>query len=141
MCVASFRIPTQRELTKPIFRPSATYSRIGLMECHACVVIIVMEDPSPPWLADTPPPSWLATPPRDGWLGRSASALTKRTCFFFDLPFGPLPPVLESGSGFTVYSYSSHIFLRGFHLPCLLLGSLYLGWEWLSRDRAHTLLV
>ncbi len=36
--------------------------------------------PPPPWLAD--PPGWLAdSPPRDGWLGRSAFALTKRTCF------------------------------------------------------------
>ncbi len=27
------------------------------------------------------PPPWLADPPHDGWLGRSASTLTKRTCF------------------------------------------------------------
>ena len=69
---------------------------------HVCVIIVV-EDPPP--LAGYPPPKlyvmmqaalwshvwvvvmedpppWLATPPpRDGWLGRSASALTKRTCF------------------------------------------------------------
>ncbi len=35
---------------------------------------------SPPPQAD-PFSSWLADPPRDGWLGRSASTLTKRTCF------------------------------------------------------------
>ena len=41
--------------------------------------------PPTPYLAD--PPSWLAPPwladppPCDGWLGRSAFALTKRTCF------------------------------------------------------------
>ncbi len=54
-----------------LFRPSATVSRMGLMVsrlCHCC------GGPPPP------PPGWL-TPPRDGWLGRSASALTKRTCF------------------------------------------------------------
>ena len=36
----------------------------------------------PPWLADPPSP-WLGTPLRDGSLGRSAFALTKRTCFVF----------------------------------------------------------
>ena len=66
-----------------IFRPSATVSRIGLMEsrlrrrcrCHGC---------GPP---HTPlagcPPSLASYPPCDGWLGRSASVLTKRTCVFF----------------------------------------------------------
>ncbi len=40
----------------------------------------------------TPPP-WLATPPpRDGWLGRSASALTKRTCCSLQV----LLPLLQS---------------------------------------------
>ena len=67
---------TISSLFSPLFRPSATASRIGLMEsrvrCHCCCG-------GPPWLAD--PPAWLATPPRDGWLGRSAFALTKRTCF------------------------------------------------------------
>ncbi len=57
-----------------LFRPSATVSRIGLMEsclrhCHC--------RGGPP-LAGYP--LLLADPPRGGWLGRSAFALTKRTC-------------------------------------------------------------
>ena len=50
-----------------LFRLSATVSRIGLMESRHC-----RGGP----LAGYPPP-------RDGWLGRSAFALTKRTCFVF----------------------------------------------------------
>ena len=54
-----------------VFRPSATVSRIGLMESrlHCCRG----GPPLPPLVG------WL-TPPRDGWLGRWAFALTKRTC-------------------------------------------------------------
>ncbi len=32
-------------------------------------------------MVSPPPPGWLPHPPHDRWLGRSASALTKRTCF------------------------------------------------------------
>ncbi len=57
-----------------VFRPSATVSRIGLMESRLCRC----RGGPPSQLAD--PPGWLP-PPRDGWLGRSAFALTKRTCY------------------------------------------------------------
>ncbi len=43
----------------------------GTLWSHVCVVVV--EDPPPP----QPPPPAL----RDGWLGRSASTLTKRTCY------------------------------------------------------------
>ncbi len=44
-------------------------------------VWVGVEDTPPHWLT---PPGWFPAgypPTRDGWLGRSASALTKRTCF------------------------------------------------------------
>ncbi len=53
-----------------LFRPNATVSRIGLMESRLCRCH-----------GGPPPPPWLTPPPCDGWLGRSASTLTKRTCF------------------------------------------------------------
>ncbi len=55
----------------PLFRLCATVSRIGLLESRLrrrCR-----------WCGGPPPPDWLP-PSRDGWLGRSAFALTKRTC-------------------------------------------------------------
>ena len=62
-------------LTFESFRPSATASRIDQMESY--VSSLSWRDPPPlagwPPLADYPPS-------RDGWLGRSAFALTKRTC-------------------------------------------------------------
>ncbi len=96
------RVNGRQERPICVFRPSATVSRISLMEsctCHrgeppplagcpppklhvmkwaalwSCVCVVIVEDP--PWLVDQP---WLADPPRDGWLGRSTFALTKRTC-------------------------------------------------------------
>ena len=60
------------------FRPSATVSRIGLMESCTCR----RGGPAPP-ATDWPPPH-KADPPweRDGWLGRSAFTLTKHTRWF-----------------------------------------------------------
>ncbi len=54
-----------------IFRPSATVSRIGLME--SCMCCRCRGGPPPPCLA------W----ERDAWLGHSAFTLTKRTCLGF----------------------------------------------------------
>ncbi len=61
-----------------VFRPSATVSRMGLME--SCTCHCRGGPPPTPWLTPLP---WLANPPRDGWLGRSAFALTKRICLFY----------------------------------------------------------
>ena len=47
---------------------------------------------TPQWLpplAGWPPPGWLPPAPRDAWLGCSASALTKRTCYFFSVHENP----------------------------------------------------
>ena len=67
-----------------------------------------MEDPPTPWLADPPPAGWVTPPPRDGWLGRSAFALSKRTCSLFlaGVPDPRVPrvvrPVLLDGGGVVV---------------------------------------
>ena len=75
-----YRIPFLRQLSTSVLGRARLTVESALWS-HVCVD--GLEDPpppAPPWLADPP---WLATPPpRDGWLGRSAFALTKRTCSF-----------------------------------------------------------
>ena len=96
LCQTSYpdRIPNDEATQKPktmlscIFRQSATVSQIGLTESCTCRRFHGGPPPpgwlippwltDPPWLADPPLAGW--TPPCDGWLGRSAFALTKRTC-------------------------------------------------------------
>ena len=78
--------------TNTLFRPSATVSRIDLMESRLHRRCRCRGGP-PPWLTPpsgwlTPlagrPPPWLADPPlRVGWLGRSAFTLTLEAYLFF----------------------------------------------------------
>ncbi len=71
---------TQGGISDVLFKPSATVSRIDLMEsctafwCHVRVVVVIGLEEPPPWLADPPgwltPPGWLPPYVMDGWGAR-----------------------------------------------------------------------